>query len=707
MSLDLDAHRRVGLLHAPNGRGAYAAAEHAVRFYDDDDDLLTALADFVGPALALGNAAIILATDTHRKGLAEALRRRGLDVDGLRRQGRLLERDAADVIAQIAPDGQLDDARFSDAMSDLIERAALSGKRVAIVGELVALLCAEQRHEDAVRLEELWNDLARAHTFSLLCAYPMSAFPRAADRASFVAICGEHGQVMPVDNLAPLHDTSERERAIAMLQQQAQALPHEALAREQAQALLQRREAELSNFIEEVPIALDWVGLDGTIVWANRAEYEWLGYTRAEYVGRNVAEVHADQDVAAEMLARLARQEALVDYAARLRGKDGSIRYARINATPYWENGELVHARCVTRDVTDQVLADEARARLAAIFDSSEDAIISKTLDGIITSWNHAAERLYGYTAEEIVGRPIATIVPEDRRAELADIMARLAQGERIAHHETVRVHKDGTRIEVSNSISPIHDRTGRIIGASKIARDIHERRALERQKQELVEMVAHDLGSPLTVIKGFAQILQRRQRYDERAVSKIVAETGRMGRLVNDLLEAARLEAGRLELRRAPVDLTILARDCAAQAALLAGRRRVRLEAPEQPVVGDWDGDRVEQILTNLLDNALKYAPHGDVTVRVAAVAEEAQVSVIDHGPGLTPEELERVFGHYFRSARTARKTAGTGLGLYICKGLVEAHGGRIWVDSVPGLGTTFAFALPYVAATPATTGF
>ena len=379
------------------------------------------------------------------------------------------------------------------------------------------------------------------------------------------------------------------------------------------------------------------------------------------------------------------------------------MRHVLVNSNGYWENGEFVHTRSVTRDITDRIIADEARARLAAIVDSSDDAIIGKTLDGTITSWNHGAERLYGYTADEIVGRPIATIVPEERRAEFADIMARLKRGERIAHHETERVHKDGARIAVSVSISPIHDRTGRVIGASKIARDIRERRALERQKQELVEMVAHDLGSPLTVIKGFAQILQRRQTYDERAVSKIVAEAGRMGRLVNDLLEAARLEAGRLELLRAPVDLIGLARDCAAQAALLAGDRRVRIEAPEHPVIGEWDGDRVAQVLTNLLDNALKYAPDGDVEVRIVALDAEAQVSVTDHGPGLGPEELRRVFGHYFRSARTARITAGTGLGLFICKGLVEAHGGRIWADSVPGQRTTFSFALPYSADNPA----
>ena len=152
----------------------------------------------------------------------------------------------------------------------------------------------------------------------------MSAFPGAADSPSFAAICAEHAQVMPADVVAPWPDESDRQRAIALLQQQARALAHEVQAREQAQELLRHREAELSDFVEEVPIALHWVGPDGTILWANRAEYEWLGYQREEYIGHHFTEFHADRAVAEEMLSRLARHETLQDFEAQMRRKDGS-----------------------------------------------------------------------------------------------------------------------------------------------------------------------------------------------------------------------------------------------------------------------------------------------------------------------------------------------------------------------------------------------
>lgn len=359
-------------------------------------------------------------------------------------------------------------------------------------------------------------------------------------------------------------------------------------------------------------------------------------------------------------------------------------------------------ARAVPLPDAPTSLADEASARLAAIVDSSDDAIISKKLDGTITSWNRAAELLFGYAAPEIIGRSIFEMVPPEMHEAHREVMARLARGERIAHLETERVRKDGTRVEVSLTISPIHDSAGRIIGASKIARDITDRRTLERQKQQFLEMVAHDLGSPLTVIQGYAQLLQRRQRYDERAVETILEKAHLMARLVADMLDMARLEAGRLELHRAEVDLAELARDAVANAATIHDDRRIRVDAPEEAVTGQWDGVRLAQVLTNLLENALKYAPDGEIVVRVSRGQNDARIAVIDRGPGLCPEELRRVFEHYFRGTRTASMAKGAGLGLFISKAIVEAHGGRLWAESTPGEGSTFAFSLPLGPAGP-----
>ncbi|MDP9363684.1 MAG: PAS domain S-box protein, partial [Chloroflexota bacterium] len=244
-------------------------------------------------------------------------------------------------------------------------------------------------------------------------------------------------------------------------------------ARRRTGAGLGRRERALADLLEPAAVAIHWVGPDGTILWANRAELDLLGYGRGEYVGRHVAEFHADPDAVADMLARLGRDETLRDYPARLQRKDGTIRHVLISSNVRREGDAFVHTRCFTRDATERKRAEEAAARLAAIVDSSEDAVIGKTLDGTVTSWNRGAERLYGYAAEEVVGDPIAMIVPPERREELAGIMERLAQGERIANHDTVRRRKDGRLLDVSVSISPVRDGAGGIIGAATIARDV------------------------------------------------------------------------------------------------------------------------------------------------------------------------------------------------------------------------------------------
>jgi signal transduction histidine kinase len=208
--------------------------------------------------------------------------------------------------------------------------------------------------------------------------------------------------------------------------------------------------------------------------------------------------------------------------------------------------------------------------------------------------------------------------------------------------------------------------------------------------------MLAHDLRSPLTAVRGYAQLMQRRQAFNLKATEAIIAEASRMGRLVNDVLEMARLDAARLELRREAVDLVALARRCAEQSLLLANaEREVRVEAPPEPVVGVWDADRLAQVVTNLIDNALKYAPDGPIVVHVEGRPDAASLSVIDRGPGVAPAEQERIFERFGRAAETTAN--GMGLGLYISRALVNAHGGRLWVDSTSGHGATFSLTLPY----------
>ena len=406
--------------------------------------------------------------------------------------------------------------------------------------------------------------------------------------------------------------------------------------RKESEWQLLRSERELSDFFENASVGLHWVGADGTIVRVNQAELDLLGYSLPEYVGRSIAEFHADKDVIADILRRLAVGEAIRDYEARMVCKDGSIKHVRIDSSALMEGDRLVHTRCFTRDVTDRRRAEEtlrkqsewlrvtlasigdavittdtegrvtsmnpvaqaltgwseeegrgrplddvfrvrneltgqpvenpaaralragaivglanhtllvgrdgseraiddsaapiqddegtvlgvvlifrdvtdgrraveSRLLLSAIVESSEDAIISRDLDGTIVSWNKGAERLYGYTADEVIGRPLAMLVPPDHPDELPDLMERLARGERVEHFETVRLRKDGGRVDVSLTISPVRDAEGRIVGASKIARDITEQKREEQRTRFLA-----DASASLAELTDFESTLQR-----------------------------------------------------------------------------------------------------------------------------------------------------------------------------------------------------
>lgn len=252
------------------------------------------------------------------------------------------------------------------------------------------------------------------------------------------------------------------------------------IARRETERQLKRHESDLADFFEHAAFGLHWVGPDGIILRANQAELDMLGYTQEEYVGHPIADFHVDREVIEDILARLSKGDTIHDHPARMRCKDGSIRDVRINSNVLFEDGKFTHSRCLTRDVTEEKKAQETRGLLAAIVAASDDAIVSKTLNGIILSWNAGAERVFGYTAAEMVGQPIYTIIPPDKYQEETAILERLRRGERIDHFETVRVAKDGRRLDISLTVSPLRDEEGRVIGASKTARDITDRKRAE-----------------------------------------------------------------------------------------------------------------------------------------------------------------------------------------------------------------------------------
>lgn len=363
--------------------------------------------------------------------------------------------------------------------------------------------------------------------------------------------------------------------------------------------------------------------------------------------------------------------------------------------------------------------SDDERFRLAAIVESSEDAIISKSLDGIITSWNAGAERLFGYTAEEIVGQPISRLMPPAHGNEMVEILGKIRLGQRVEHFESVRLNKNGEPIPVSLSVSPIRDDTGRIIGAAKIARDItehkkhqaererlyREAREAARMREEFLSVAGHELRTPLTALQFQLHTVQRRLEsgQPEKAGEVLLRASGqlqRLARLTEDLLDVSQITAGRLKLELEELELAQLVADVAKRHRESASRAGsiFRLET-SQLVTGLWDRSRLDQAITNLLSNAIKFGDGKPIAVGVEPGPEWAQVTVVDQGIGISPADQAKIFERFERAV-SKRSYGGMGLGLWITRQIVDAHGGRIGVASEPGKGSTFRVELPRSAA-------
>ncbi len=341
--------------------------EHHAQFYENDPYLVETLNDYLQTGLSSGEPVLVIATGAHRAGVEARLSEGGFDLAGAIETKRYVALDAADTLSRFMVNGLPDERLFTEVVGGAIRQAAPGGSsRVRAFGEMVGLLWAEGNRDAAVRLEQLWNNLASTHDFSLLCAYPMGGFNDETHGPAFLEICREHSRVVPAESYSALPTAEEQLRSVSELQQKASSFEAAVAERRKTQKALRRHEEELSDFLENAVEGLHKVGPDGRILWANRAELELLGYTPDEYVGHRIAEFHADPEVIEDILACLMRGETVSNRPARLRCKDGSIRHVLIHANGYWEDGEFVHSRCFTRDVTERMrLEEELRKRLA------------------------------------------------------------------------------------------------------------------------------------------------------------------------------------------------------------------------------------------------------------------------------------------------------------------------------------------------------
>jgi PAS domain S-box-containing protein len=476
--------------------------------------------------------------------------------------------------------------------------------------------------------------------------------------------------------------------------------------------------------------------MDGLVTFINPIAESLTGWQQETAVGRSLREVfnivNEQTHQTVENPALRAIREGVIFGLANhtiLIAKDGTEIPIDDSGAPIKDSdGKILGAVLIFRDITERRRVEKERALLAGIVESSDDAIIGKSLDGVIETWNVGAERLFGFSADEAIGQSITIIIPPDKLDEERLILERLRQGERIEHFETVRLSKSGKVLDISLTVSPIRGAAGHIIGASKIARDIGERRRAEQErelllareqaarnqaevvnrlKDEFLATISHELRTPLNAILGWATLLRRSELGEAgmaRALETIERSAKTQAQLIEDMLDVSRITAGKLRLEVKPTELIPVINAAIDSVQHAAQAKEIQLQMILDPAASYIQGDaaRLQQVIWNLLSNAVKFTPKGGlVQVKLERADSQALITVSDTGEGIAPEFLPYVFDRFQQADGTStRKHSGLGLGLAIARHLVESHGGTIQAHSAGlGEGASFTVRLPLVA--------
>ena len=474
-------------------------------------------------------------------------------------------------------------------------------------------------------------------------------------------------------------------------------------------------EARLAAIVASSDDAIVGKDLTGQITSWNVAAERMFGYSAAEAIGRHITliipdERHGEEDY---VLGEVRQGRRVDHYETVRRRKDGSFIDVSLTVSPVLNAaGRVIGVSKIARDISQTKRLSREAFRLAAIVESSDDAILSKDLNGVIQTWNSGAERMFGYTAEEAIGRNITMIVPEDRLPEETEVLRRVRIGLSMEHFETVRRRKDGGLIDISLTVSPIRSANGEVVGASKIARDITESLRLRamaedasRLKDEFLAVLSHELRTPLNTVLGYARMLKREDQrmtgpLRERALDALERNADALSRLVNDILDTSRIVTGKLRLSLENNGVEGVIADAIETVRPQAEAKGVALHARVEPGLSVLaDRDRLQQVIWNLLSNAIKFTPaNGTVTVRAAQHGDAVSISVHDTGIGIAREHLPYLFQRFWQAhTGVSREFAGLGIGLALARHLVELHGGTIGVES-PGMGrgATFTVMLP-----------
>jgi PAS domain S-box-containing protein len=425
-----------------------------------------------------------------------------------------------------------------------------------------------------------------------------------------------------------------------------------------------------------------------------------MGFNGQDYIGKHPSEVVPPERYKASkhLYERVLAGE---QFSVDRKGQNGEDY--RVELVPLRNDANEIYAAMILAlDITDIKQAEERSAKLAAIVTNSDDAIVSKTLDGIVTSWNASAERMFGYTEKEMIGQPLLKIVPEGKYDEESRILEQLRKGHRVDHFETIRKTKDGRLLDVSLTVSPVRDSEGNITGASNITRDISEKKRDEQRKNDFISMVSHELKTPLTSLTAIVQLLQVKLEnnvdpFTVNSLKNANKQVKKMADIINGFLNISRLEAGKMPMVKQEFMLNELVKEAIEETQITGASNVVHFHEDGQVAI-KADRDKIASVILNLLNNAVKYsAKNSTVDVYCRIVGDKAQVSVKDRGIGIAASDTKKLFDRFYRvENEETQHISGFGIGLYLSAEIIRQHQGQIWVESKPGKGSEFYFTLP-----------
>lgn len=694
--------------HPYTGWHTEPAADHVVQFYESDEFLLEQLGEFVQGGLANGETCIVIATPAHLAGFTQRLAVGGVDLEADGARTRYMPLDATSMLSQIMVGGMPDARRFTEAVGGLIGQAVGGGRRVRVFGEMVAELWSAGNQAAALRLEELWNELrGNPHPFELCCAYPMTTVAGAAHDEGFAAICARHSRVVPDETYSTLTTTDDRLRAITALQQQARSLEAEIALRKVVEERLRTSENRYRQLFEASTDGILMVDpTTGTVSDANPVMTALLGEPQARLLGRGLWQigVFADREAAAAFLREVEEKHSAHYPRLTLRTHDGA-RFVELNSTCFRANGHDV-IQCNLRDITDRVQAEEAlregAEHLRLMAEAMPQKVFTAGADGAVTYLNPQWMEFTGLPFEELQNWGWLRIVhPDDIEASVGCWRHAIETGEPLYCEHRYR-RADGTyRWHISRAI-PLRDVAGRITMWVGSDTDIDEQKQLEVRKNAFISMASHELKTPVTSLKGFTQVLQRRLRRTADAqtllfLERMDAQLTKLTRLIGDLLDVSKMQTGILPFHQTRFDLDELVSETVENVQATTSTHHLRIEGETRGII-QGDRDRLGQVMTNLLANAIKYSPEAEtVRIRLSRAGEHAEVAVQDDGIGIAPEHQAHIFEQFYQVADPSESTyPGLGIGLYIARRLVERHGGRLWLESSEGSGSTFHVSLP-----------